>query len=43
MMVGHLKFFFHEGVRSSAAETLPRLLACVSTTGGVPAMRRYGR
>lgn len=39
LMVDHLKFFFHEGVRSSAAETFPYLLACVKPQGGVTAMR----
>ncbi|GMR32385.1 hypothetical protein PMAYCL1PPCAC_02580 [Pristionchus mayeri] len=39
LMIDHLKFFFHEGVRQSAAETLPFLLACVKPQGGVPAMR----
>ncbi|GMT32852.1 hypothetical protein PFISCL1PPCAC_24149 [Pristionchus fissidentatus] len=39
LMIEHLKFFFHEGVRQSAAETFPYLLACVKTQGGVPAMR----
>lgn len=38
-MIDHLKFFFHEGVRQSAAETFPYLLACVKPHGGVPAMR----
>ncbi|GMT04468.1 hypothetical protein PENTCL1PPCAC_26642 [Pristionchus entomophagus] len=39
LMIEHLKFFFHEGVRQSAAETFPYLLACVKPQGGVPAMR----
>lgn len=38
LMIEHLKFIFHEGVRASAAETFPSLLACVKSQG-VHAMR----
>ncbi|CAI4225451.1 unnamed protein product [Auanema sp. JU1783] len=38
MVIEHLKFMFHDGVRASAAETMPRLIECVQSQG-VPAMR----
>ena len=33
IMVAHLKFFFHDGVRMAAAESLPFLLECARIRG----------
>ena len=33
LMVSLLKFYFHDGVRCSAAESLPYLLVCVKPKG----------
>lgn len=35
LMVPMLKFYFHDGVRSAAAESLPYLLSCATIKGGV--------
>lgn len=35
LMVPMLKFYFHDGVRSAAAESLPYLLNCAAIKGGV--------
>lgn len=35
LMVPMLKFYFHDGVRSAAAESLPYLLDCATTKGPV--------
>ena len=33
LMVTHLKFYFHDGVRIAAAESLPYLLECAQIRG----------
>lgn len=33
IVVPHLKFYFHDGVRTAAAECLPPLLACANVQG----------